>query len=98
GFFGSGLLEGRNPLAFVWISMQSLRILYTLLIYCFVQHVDACRSLPFGLLRRRGHFVWGKFIALKWFTMGPPRQKSHLWCRVSPCEEKSTALLQSKKN
>ena len=83
-FFGSDLLKGRSPLAFlhllcvcaegflvqifwkveapwrfctccafVLISMQSLRILHTLLTYYFVQHVDACRSLPFGLFRRR---------------------------------------------
>ena len=39
----------------------------------------------------------GKFIALKLFTMGPPCQKPHLLCGVSPCEEKSTARLQCKK-
>ena len=41
-----------KPLGF-WISMQSLRFLHTLLTYCFLQHVGACRSLPLGLLRRR---------------------------------------------
>jgi len=78
--------------------MQSLRILHTLLTYCFEEHVDACRNLPFGLLRRRGHFSLGKFIVLNWLTTGLPRQKPHLQCGVFPCEEKSTALYNVKRN
>ena len=57
--FWFGPFERSKPLgvfctccAFVLISMQSLRILHTLLTYCFVWHADACRSLPFWLLRR----------------------------------------------
>ena len=51
--FWFGLFERSKPLGIRLISMQSLRILHSLLTYCFMQHVDAGRSLPFGLLRRR---------------------------------------------
>ena len=51
--FWFGPFERSKPLGVCLISMQSLRILHTLLTYCFTQRVDAGRSLPFGLLRRR---------------------------------------------
>ena len=51
--FWFGPFERSKPLGVRLISMQSLRILHTLLTYYFMQHVDAARSLPFGLLRRR---------------------------------------------
>ena len=47
-----GPFERSKPLGVRFISMQSLRILHTLLTYCFVWHADVCRSLPFWLLRR----------------------------------------------
>ena len=50
--FGFGPFERSKSLGVRLISMQSLRILHTLLTYYFMQHVDAGRSLPFGLLRR----------------------------------------------
>jgi len=86
------------PKVFLVRTLKRSKPLGILFTYCFWQHVDACRNLPFGLLRRSLHFVWGNFISLKWFTMGPPRQKPHLHFGVSPCEKKSTALLQCKKN
>ena len=54
---------------------------------------EACH---FGCLGE-SNTVWGKFIVLRLFTLGPPRQKPHLQSGVSPCEEKSTARLQCKK-
>ena len=86
--FWFGPFERSKPLGVRLISVQSLWILHTLLTYCFMQCVDAGRSLPFGLLRRRLHFVWGKFIALREFTMGPPRQKPHLRCGVHPMRKR----------
>ena len=56
----------------VWISMQSLWILHTLLTYCLVPHVGVCRSLPLGLLRWRWQFVWGNSLywnCLQWVRL-----------------------------
>ena len=60
----------------------------------------ACRCLPklaTWAASVKVTICLGKFIVLKLLTMGPPRQKPHLRCGVSPCEEKSTARLQCKK-
>ena len=50
--FWFGPFERSKPLGVRLISVQSLWILHTLLTYCLMQHVDAGRSLPFGLLRQ----------------------------------------------